>query len=208
MVDMKYWQPPTAEEQALRPPDMTPWDMLPMLAGGVGMVAPKAGGRMGKLLTRILQPKEIPTATKPQGLYYAIGKTSPHTDLGNKAYRAVDTARNVLDVDMVKVPHARFGSFGEGHASAGVAALKKLKPKEFERLSKMSKKELQAELKKKYPELKRLEDYYDSYELLEVYGAKEARKAGYDAIQQIDKQFPEFSEFVALTEGASRGAIR
>ena len=208
MMPTAYQQQYSGKEPGLQSPDMTPFDLMGMLVPGMATTnatkIPTKG--IGSLLTRALQKGEIPTTKKPHGLYFTVGKKTPHE--GEKLYRAVDTAKNVLHVDNIKIPHARFGG-GEGYASAGVAALKKVNAKEFDELIKIkSKSELIKKLKEKYPDLEGLEKYFDAYELLEVYGARSAKDAGYDAIKLVDKQLPEFSEFVALTEGAVQGAIR
>jgi hypothetical protein len=153
-------------------------------------------------LTRILEKGEIPSTEKPHGLYFTIGEVSPHREIGTEEIKAIAKGKNVLEVPSIKVAHVRFGELKSGEASSGISALKKLvSEKEFSRLIELNKKDLITELSEKYPKIK-WNKYYDSYEVLEGYAGLLARERGYDAISQIDKTAPEFSEYIALTDKA------
>lgn len=174
---------------------------IPSILRKVGTETPVSKVKRLKL-TRILEEGEIPSTTKPQGLYFTVGEVSPHRDIGRKEIEAIAKGRTVLNVPSIKVSHTRFGEFKSGEASSGISALKKLtSEKEFSKLMKSSKGELVVELSKKYPEVQ-WNRYYDSYEILEGYAGILARKRGYSAILQADKIHPEFSEYIALTDEA------
>ena len=168
-----------------------------------------AKGAAGKSLYRYGNAAD---ATNPQGAYFSLldkEGTSPHEDLGPVVQRGTQAAKNPLEVPETTVEHARFGRGKSGEADSGVSALKMLQPQEFERLRTASKADLVKELSEKFPGPDYTR-YHDSYDLLSVYGAQEARAAGHDAIVLHDQKFaattPEwkaagakdFSEYVAL----------
>lgn len=155
-------------------------------------------------IIRKLEKGEVLDYKKPHGLYFTVGKVSPHADIGIGEVKALMTGSKVLEVPQETIKHLRFGILGEGEVSAGVSALKKLtSEQEFNRLIKLDKNSLIKELNYKYPGYD-YSKYYDSYELLEAYGGQLARSDGYDAILLIDKKLPEFSEYVALNKQAIR----
>ncbi|KKK65227.1 hypothetical protein LCGC14_2976270, partial [marine sediment metagenome] len=152
-----------------------------------------------------------PNISKPQGTYFSIlddVQKSPNLDVGNTVFRGRVQTEKILEVSAgPPIQHARFRGVtarSEGEISAGVSALRKLvSPQEFERLRAASKPQLIEELSQRFPG----PDYnrfFDSYELLEAYGAQVAREKGFDALRLIEPQAPEFSEFVALNPRAVR----
>jgi len=152
-----------------------------------------------------------PDNTKPHGAYYNVefeGFESPHKEdfPKGKEYRKTVSPNKPLMTDAEALLD-----------SAGVSALKTLigrdeliklkkmggiddlRPLERGRGTKEGKKILIAELFKKYPDIE-WNKYYDSREILEGFAGIEARKKGYDAIIQIDKNNPEMSEYVDLSK--------
>lgn len=146
-----------------------------------------------------------PLEDKPHGLYVSIVDDpkkfkSPHSDAGPASFEGTARPKNALELEPTKVGHAsrKTPSGGEVDASAGVAALKKLvDPDKFEALRNASKEDLVAILNKEFPGGDYAK-YHDSYELLEVYGAKVAKSKGYDALILRDPLDSNFSEAVIL----------
>ena len=60
---------------------------------------------------------------------------------------------------------------------------------------------LLEELSRRYPEVE-WDRYYDSYEMLMTVGATEAKKAGYDALVNVEPKAQEFSELVDLADAS------
>ncbi len=151
---------------------------------------------------RIEEPgKERATVDKPQGVYTTpLRFQSPHKDLGGKTYLWLRNPRaKVLYVDASEMVRTNRGLVGQ---SAGIAALRKLVgEEEAARLLSMSKPDLVDLLSKRYPDID-WNRYFDPQEILEGYAGILAREAGYDAIYGEDKNAPEYTEFVALTDNA------
>ena len=187
-------KPPSPKPPKAKPPEAVTEEIK-------GEAIPKPTPKELKL-TRILEKGEVPSTEKPHGLYFTVGEVSPHREIGTEEIKAIAKGKNVLKVPSIKVTHVRFGELKSGEASSGISALKNLvDEKDFDRLLKLNKKDLITELSEKYPKTK-WDKYYDSYEILEGYAGLLAREKGYDAILQIDKTAPEFSEYVALTDKA------
>lgn len=138
---------------------------------------------------------------KPHGLYTSIvgeGFKTPYD--GEELFRKTVTPKKPMILGETIVKHSRFGSLKEGSASSGIIALKNTTSKEeFEKLLKMKKSDLVKLLNEQFPG-QNYDRYYDSYELLEVLGAKKAKQRGYDALILEDKTDPNFSEFVVLDD--------
>lgn len=159
-------------------------------------------------LYRITRPGFDWTRQKPQGVYASIvddptNFVSPFADEaagGAVGHTVTYTPTNPLVPPPTRVKHARFGSFGEGEASAGVAALKMLSsPEEFANLLRAPKDELIQLIQSKYPDID-TSRVFDSYEALEILGAQAARSLGHDVIIYRDAVDPNFSEAVLLGE--------
>ena len=119
---------------------------------------------------------------KPQGLYLAK-KGSPITEgLPGKTTELEVNPRKPLIVEKeLLVRHQRGRGFTVP-ASSGIKALRKLVgADEFNRLIKLDKTSLSAELSAKYPKIN-WKRYTDAYEMLEGYAGKLARERGYDSI--------------------------
>jgi hypothetical protein len=142
------------------------------------------------------------TTDKPHGIYTTPANVeSPHKDLGGeRSTWDVNPNANVLDVTPLAGPDVAMRQSAVG-AGAGVAAAKKLLGAEhFELLKGMGKDVLVIAANVHFPDVD-FSKYYDAQEVMEALGAQLAKKAGYDAIWQADKD-PAFSEFVALTDNA------
>ncbi len=141
---------------------------------------------------------------KPQGLYLSPEELkSPHITEGGITEVFNWNPENPLDVSgslMVKTATRKTPSGAPVEASAGIKALKQLVgDQEFDRLIGLKKPEMLSELTKKYPNVN-WNKYTDTYEMMEGIAGIEARTKGYDAIVDIDKINPEFSEYVALNK--------
>lgn len=151
---------------------------------------------------------------KPNGTYASIAENpasfeSPFLDeyKDGKRYDLQYTPTNPLEVQDLKISHARFGRLKSGDASAGVKALHALLPKDqFDLALKMSKQKVQDEIAKKFPDVDST-SARDAYEALEIWGAQEASARGHDIIIAQDSQLPQFSEAVLLS-GASKANER
>ena len=142
------------------------------------------------------------TVDKPHGIYTTPADTeSPHKDLGGeRSTWNVNKDANVLDVTSLAGPDMAMRQSAVG-AGAGVAAAKKLLGEElFNKLKGLSKKDLIDAAKGMFPNID-FTKYYDAQEVMEALGAQLAKREGYDAIWQADKD-PAWSEFVALTNNA------
>jgi hypothetical protein len=141
--------------------------------------------------------------TRPHGLYvsdtaeWGPGTVSPHIDAGGPTTQFSLYNRNALDVDPITVRHAR-GRGMEIPASAGVSALKKLAPTEFDTLMTLDRPALQQLLEQRFPGPD-YSKYHDSYELLEALAGQMGRENGYDILRLRDTAMPEFSEMAVLS---------
>ncbi len=141
---------------------------------------------------------------KPQGLYLSPEELkSPHITEGGITEVFNWNPENPLDVSgslKVKTTTRKTPSGQPVEASAGIKALKQLVgDQEFNRLVGLKKPEMISELTKKYPDVN-WNKYTDTYEILEGVAGIKARAKGYDAIVDMDKTNPEFSEYVALNK--------
>lgn len=206
----KQGGPPAAAPEALPPrAAATPVEKPPEtveIPPATTMAGPPAATPQvqGLPLVRHEQPGVEISADRPHGAYFTV-KTetpSPHADLGKPNFATATPSNPFIVSSGFRVEHRRFGEFKGGSASAGVTALHDLVgPKEFERLRNATKPDLVRELAARFPGPD-YSKYFDSYELLEAYGAQLAREHGYDAIYQPDAKQPEWSEYVALKPSA------
>lgn len=153
---------------------------------------------------RIEEPKVgRATVDKPHGVYTTpLEYESPHKDLGGRTYLWLrNPDAKVLEVDASRLIRTNRGLVGQ---SAGIGALRQLVgQEEAARLLQMPKADVIAYLSQKYPKVA-WNRYYDTQEALEGYAGLLAREAGYDAIFALDKNYPELTEYVGLTEKALR----
>lgn len=141
---------------------------------------------------------------KPQGFYTSPADiSSPHASLGGRKSLWEWHPRKVLDVTgEVSVAHSRFGPLRRGPASAGIKTLKQLLPDDvFQDLMRSGKRELVRRFSEEFPNVK-WDTYYDAYEMLEGYAGLKARRAGFDAIQDLSPEAREFAEMIALKSSA------
>jgi hypothetical protein len=168
---------------------------------GVEPTGKEAGApQIPKQVQRIEEAGVEPDLTKPQGLYTSpTGIESPHKDLGGKTTTYdVNPKANTLNVDATET-------------SSGISALKQLdgdkelgvelRDNRGRITTDLTRQELVAKVSEKYPDVD-WSKYYDQQEILEGYAGKLAREKGYDAIWGVDKQMPQFNEYVALTNKA------
>ena len=156
-------------------------------------------------ISRIDTKDAVMSADKPQGLYVSMPELfdnfeSPHEVAGDTTYIGIVTSKKPLMVDGDgMIHHSRMGGVLMGK-SAGVAAVEVLDEVNFKHLLGVSaKKEMIDFIKTQMPGIEAdLNRYYDTAELLEVYGAELARKNGYDTIVSIDHADPDLSEMVVL----------
>ena len=184
-------------------------DLIEAPAKKVAAGAPLLAMMLGKktrasLPSRVVRHEKVTSSfSKPHGLYTSPADLpSPHTAEGPPRFFDVNQEANVLHVDTTDLlpnPRNKGGLAGQ---SAGYAALQKMiGPEESKRLLFLQKKDLAELLKSKLPKIQ-WDRYFDTQEMLEAYSGVLARKSGYDAIYGIDRQAPEFSEYVALTKRA------
>ena len=147
----------------------------------------------------------LSSVKKPQGLYTTPSDVkSPHADLGGTKHTLnVNKDANILTVET------------GGNQSGGIAGLKQLlDKKEYDFLVKEprlstdryksnfpKKSELIDYVSKKYPDVE-WNKYFDQQEILEGYAGMLARNKGYEAIWAVDKQSPQFNEYIGLTDNA------
>lgn len=143
---------------------------------------------------------------RPQGLYVSNVRGHPDSfdstafddTFGPVAAWGRAQPRNPLHVEQVK---ARFhGDNQELEGSAGIGALKALRPDEFDSLVQMDKAAVVAKIKAEFPRAAIDKSGKDSaYALLEQYAGLVARKHGHDAIILDDPANPELSEIALLS---------
>ena len=155
-----------------------------------------------KTVQRVEEPGAGPsTVDKPHGVYTTpVEYPSPHADLGGERYTwDTNPNANVLSVDVTDLYRTNRGEVGQ---SAGIGALRQLIGEDATaNLFKMTKSELAQKLSAEYPNVQ-WDRYYDQAEMAEGYAGMKGRKAGYDAFYGYDRNFPQMSEYVGLTENA------
>jgi len=172
-------------------------------AGEAAVVSPEPVVEAPPSLVQRVEEPGVPGATvdKPHGIYTTPAEyKSPHAELGGEISQwRTNPEAKVLTVDTTALYETNRGLAGQ---SAGVAALRQLIGDEgTSNLAKMSKGELQTVLAREYPDVE-WNRYFDQAEMLEGYAGLLARRQGHDAIWGFDKQAPEMSEYVALTDRA------
>jgi len=167
----------------------------------------KPSPKHGKFST--LQRWDTPGAelspNKPHGLYLSPGSVkSPHAAEGMVRHDFVATHKNPLDVTHFPKTPIREGAEDSG---AGAKALAMLEPQTFERLMRVSGKDLVTEAQKHLPGVD-VSKYFDRQEIIEAVGATIARNRGFDSIVDRSLGSPEFAEFVALKKSAVSRTIK
>jgi hypothetical protein len=196
-----------AAEQPVVEAEAIPEETLAPESAVIPIEEEKGVGEQGKekepweMTVQRIEEKGITSSVdKPQGLYTSPADIkSPHEYLGGekKTFQTNPDA-NVLNVGETGFFKTNRGNVGE---SAGVATARRFfGDKEVSRTMQLSKKELVAELKEKYPDVE-WNKYYDQQEMVEGLAGIEARKRGYDAIFALDED-PKFNEYVGLTDKA------